>query len=142
MFHNDQIVVVRRGHPQARARSIAELADACWLSFEPRTVIERALVAFGLPGARQIVQCESLNVMVALLTCTDMLAVTSRRLLSIPHAGVALQEIRTAERLAPMTTGLFVRGDAPLTPAAAAMAKALVDVGRALPSGEATTARR
>ena len=80
--------------------------------------------------------------MVALLADTDMLAVTSRRVLSMPQAGGALQEVRTAERLAPMTTGLFVRADAPLTPAAAAMAKALVDVGRSLPAGEATTTRR
>ena len=142
IFHNDQIVVVRRGHPRARARSIVELADACWLSFEPRDVMDRALVALGLPGARQIVQCESLNVMVALLASTDMLAVTTRRLLSTPQAGVALQEVRTVERLAPLTTGLFVRADAPLTPAAAAMAKALVDVGRTLPAFAATTARR
>lgn len=142
IFHNDQIIVVRRGHPQARPRSIVDLADACWLSFEPRAVIDRVLVALGLPGARQLIQCESLNVMVALLADTDMLAVTSRRLLSMPQAGVALQEISTTVRMPPMTTGLFVRADAPLTPAAAAMAKALVEIGRALPAGEATTARR
>ena len=73
--------------------------------------------------------------MVALLADTDMLAVTSRRLLSMRQAGVALQEISTTERMPPMTTGLFVRADEPLTPAAAAMAKALVEVGRALPAG-------
>jgi hypothetical protein len=32
--------------------------------------------------------------------------------------------------IAPMTTGLYVRADAPLTPPAAAMAKILVDIGR------------
>ena len=135
IFHNDQIVVGRRGHPQIRARSIVDLADACWLSFEPRDVIDRVLVTLGLAGARQLIQCESLNVMVAMLATTDMLAVTSRRMLSLPQAGIVLQEIRTAERMLPMTTGLFVRADAPLTPAAAAMAKALVEIGRELPAG-------
>lgn len=142
IFHNDQIVVSRRGHPLSRAKSIVQLADACWLSFEPRTVIERVLASLGLAGTREVIQCESLNVMVALLAETDMLAVTSRRLLSMPQAGAALQEIGTAERMPPMTTGLFVRADAPLTPAAAVMAKVLAEIGRALPASEATTARR
>ena len=142
IFSNDQIVVGRRGHPLARARSITELAGVCWLSFEPRAVIDRVLVAMGLTGARELVQCESLNVMVALLADTDMLAVTSRRMLSLPQAGASLLEIKTAERMPPMTTGLFTRADAPLTPAAAAMAKALVEIGRELPLSEAAEARR
>ena len=142
IFSNDQIVVGRRGHPLARARSINELAEVCWLSFEPRAAIDRVLVALGLTGARELIQCESLNVMVALLADTDMLAVTSRRMLSLPQAGASLLEVRTAERMPPMTTGLFTRADAPLTPAAAAMAKALVEIGRELPLSEATATRR
>ena len=141
IFSNDQIVVGRRGHPLARARSINELAEVCWLSFEPRAVIDRVLVALGLTGARELIQCESLNVMVALLADTDMLAVTSRRMLSLPQAGASLLEVRTAERMPPVTTGLFTRADAPLTPAAAAMAKALVEIGRELPVSEATATR-
>ena len=142
IFSNDQIVVGRRGHPLARARSINELAEVCWLSFEPRAVIDRVLVALGLTGARQLIQCESLNVMVGLLADTDMLAVTSQRMLSLPQAFTSLLEIRTAERMRPMTTGLFTRADAPLTPAAAAMAKALVEVGRELPVSEPTATGR
>ena len=142
IFSNDQIVVGRRGHPLARARSINELAEVCWLSFEPRAVIDRVLVALGLTGARELIQCESLNVMVALLADTDMLAVTSRRMLSLPQAGASLLEVRTAERMPPMTTGLFTRADTPLTPAATAMAKVLVEIGRELPLSEATATRR
>ena len=142
IFSNDQIVVGRRGHPLARARSINELAEVCWLSFEPRAVIDRVLVALGSTGARELIQCESLNVMVALLADTDMLAVTSRRMLSLPQAGASLVEVRTAERMPPMTTGLFTRADAPLTPAATAMAKVLVEIGRELPLSEATATRR
>ena len=142
IFSNDQIVVGRRGHPLARARSINELAEVCWLSFEPRAVIDRVLVALGSTGARELIQCESLNVMVALLADTDMLAVTSRRMLSLPQAGASLREVRTAERMPPMTTGLFTRADTPLTPAATAMAKVLVEIGRELPLSEATATRR
>ena len=142
IFSHDQIVVGRRGHPLARARSINELAGMCWLSFEPRAVIDRVLVALGLTGARELIQCESLNVMVALLANTDMLAVSSRRMLTLAQAGASLLEIRLAERMPPMTTGLFTRADAPLTPAAAAMAKALVEIGRELPASEASATRR
>ena len=142
IFSHDQIVVGRRGHPLARARSINELAEMCWLSFESRAVIDRVLVALGLTGARELIQCESLNVMVALLADTDMLAVTSRRMLTLAQAGTSLLEIRLAEWMPPMTTGLFTRADAPLTPAAAAMAKALVEIGRELPVSEASATRR
>ena len=142
IFSNDQVVVARQGHPMAHARSISELTDMCWLSFEPRAVIDHVLVTLGLTGARELVQCESLNVMVALLADTDMLAVTSRRMLSLPQAGASLLEIRLAERIPPMTTGLFTRAGAPLTPAAAAMAKALVEVGRDLPVSQGFATRR
>jgi len=142
IFSNDQIVVGRRGHPLARARTTRALAEVCWLSFEPRAVIDRVLVALGLNGARHLIQCESLNVMVALLADTDMLAVTSRRLLSLPQTGASLLEIETVERMPPMTTGLFTRADAPLTPAATAMAKTLVEIGRELPLSDAAAVRR
>ena len=132
IFHNEQIVVARKGHPLGKARSIEELSGAHWLSFEPRPVVDQVLVALGLPGARKLTQCESLNVLVALLASSDLLAVASTRILSLPQSGKALQQIEIAERLAPMTTGLYTRADAPLTPPAIAMAKVLVDIGRAL----------
>jgi LysR family transcriptional regulator, regulator of abg operon len=132
VFHNEQIIVGRKRHPLGGARSIVELSNAHWLSFEPRPVVDRVLSALGLPGARQLMQCESLNVMVALLAGSDLLTVASRRILALPQSGKALQEIHIAERIAPMTTGLYVRADAPLTPPAAAMAKILVDIGRGL----------
>jgi len=132
IFHNDQIVVGRKGHPLAGARSIAELAEAHWLSFEPRAVVDRILVSLGLPGARRLLQCESLNVLVALLATSDLLAVVSRRVLTLPQSANALQEIDITERIAPMTTGLYTRADSPLTPPAAAMSKVLVEIGRGL----------
>lgn len=141
VFHNQQIVVGRRGHPLARARSIGDFEGACWLSFEPRPVVDRVLLGLGLAGARQSIQCESLNVMLALLSRTDMIAITSSRMLALPHAAGILQEIRTPARLAPMTTGIFVRADVPLTRPAAAMAKLLVDTGREM-SGTLVAASR
>jgi LysR family transcriptional regulator, regulator of abg operon len=132
VFHNEQIVVGRKGHPLTRAGSISDLSDAHWLSFEPRPVVDRVLTGLGLSGARQLMQCESLNVLVALLASSDMLAVASSRILGLAVSGKSLQQIPIRERIAPMTTGLFVRAETPLTPPAAAMAKLLVEFGRKL----------
>jgi len=134
IFNNEQIVVARKGHPLAGARSITELSQAHWLSFEPRPVVDRVLAAAGLPGARRLMQCESLNVLVAVLGSSDLLALASRRMLTLPQSAKALQEIPIRERVPPMTTGLYTRSDTPPTRAAAAMAKLLVEFGRSLPA--------
>jgi DNA-binding transcriptional LysR family regulator len=134
VFSNEQIVVSRKGNPLARARSISELAQAHWLSFEPRAVVDQVLSDLGLPGAHQLMQCESLNVLVALLADSNMLALASRRVLALPAARGVLQEISIAERIPPMTTGLYVVADTPLTRPAAAMARLLVEFGRRLPA--------
>jgi LysR family transcriptional regulator of abg operon len=133
IFHNEQIIVGRIGHPLARARSVSQLADAHWLSFEPRRVVDQVLKDLGLDGARQLMQCESLHVLLELLADSDMLAIASRRLLTLPGAGGMLQEIAVAERIPSMTTGLYVVADTPLTTPASAMAKLLVEIGRTLP---------
>jgi len=132
LFHNEQIVVCRKGHPLARARSIDELAKAHWLSFEPRPVVNRVFAALGLPESHKLMQCESLNVLVALLVTSDLLTIASARILTLPQSRDALREISVKERIKPMATGLYTRAGAPLTRPAAAMAKVLLDVGRAL----------
>ena len=132
IFHNDQVVVGRKGHPLAGARSITELSEAHWLSFEPRPVVDRVFSGLGLPGARKLMQCESLNVLVALLATSDLLAVTSTRVLTLPQSGKSLQQIAIIERIPPMATGLYTRADTPMTRPAAALAKVLAEIGRGL----------
>jgi len=132
IFHHNQIVVARRGHPLAKVRRAAELVGAEWLSFEPRAVTDKALTHLGVPAPRQITQCESLNVLFALLADSDMLAVASHRILALPNAGRSIQEITVSDRMATLTVGLYSRADAPLTPPAAALARLIVEVGRGM----------
>jgi LysR family transcriptional regulator, regulator of abg operon len=132
VFHNEQIIVGRRGHPLGKTGSIAGLAQAHWLSFEPRPVVDRVLSGLGVSSGYRLTQCESLNVLVELLARSNMLALASRRVLALPAAGGMLQEIPIAERIPPLTTGLYVVADAPLTKPAAAFAKLLVEFGRRL----------
>ena len=128
--HLEQIVVARRGHPLARARSAAALASVEWLSNLRRVAAAEALRAIGAPEPRRITECESFSAMVTLLAGSDMLAVVQHPLLDMPQVADALQEIPIAQRLPGLTVGLHTRADAPLTRPAAALARLLSDIGR------------
>jgi hypothetical protein len=59
-----------------------------------------------------------------------MLGTISRRLLTEPLVHDSLQEIAVAEPMPSMTVGLITRTDPPLTPVAAAMARAVTAAAR------------
>ena len=135
LFRSPRAIVARKDHPQSDARSLAELADADWLGLPPFghwSERQAPLTPPILQNARQLIECDSYNSVVALLASTDMIAILSRRLLSEPYARENLQEIKVRERLPSFSVGLFSRADTPLTPAAAAMAKALAATARQL----------
>ena len=86
----------------------------------------------GLPGPRQMVQCDSYNVALALLAKTDMLGLISSWMLKESRARDLLQQIAVTEPMPSYTVGIFTRMDPPLTPLAAALARALTAVARQL----------
>lgn len=128
--HLSQIVVARRGHPLAHARSATELASQEWVCNLRRAATAENLRAIGVPEPRQITECESFSAMRSLLAQSDMLAVVQHPFLDMPQAAEAIQEIRIAERLPGLTVGLHTRADAPLTRPAAALARLLSEIGR------------
>ena len=134
LFRSDFVVAARKGHPLRNARSLAQLAQAEWLTLAPRLgVLDRAFSLASLPApGPPLVQCESFNGIVAIAAKTDMLTFVARWMLAHPFARDLLQEIPIAERLPPITHGMFTRADAPLTPVAAAMAKSMAAAARAL----------
>jgi LysR family transcriptional regulator of abg operon len=121
-----------RGTLWANARSLAELVGATWLVFEPRPLFERMFSDAGLLPPRPAIQCESANASLLLLANTDAVAVLPRGFFSLPRAGGILQEIAIAERIPSFTFGMFKRADAPLTPIASGLAKAVTAVARRL----------
>jgi DNA-binding transcriptional LysR family regulator len=128
LFVHDRVVVGRKSHPLAGARSLAKLVHASWLSFEPREMLERSFSDCGLAVPSPIMQCESYIGFLRLLEATDMLGViprSTRRLAADP-----LHVFQLSERLPTLTVGMFTRADSPLTPAAAALAKAVVAAAR------------
>jgi LysR family transcriptional regulator, regulator of abg operon len=131
------VVAGRRGHPLRRAKSLQGLADAHWLMFAPQDSpgmpFTRTFSAAGLPLPRSLVQCESYAVMFAMLAKTDALALTTPQFLAEPYVRGVLEEIPIDTPPTPLTIGMFTRADAPLTIAAAAMARAMIAAARALP---------
>jgi DNA-binding transcriptional LysR family regulator len=136
LFRNDFVVVARKGHPLEKARSLAELAEANWISLLPLDApggpFDRAFSPAGLSVPQQVIQCESYNTAIGLIAKTDMLGFLSRQLLSESILGDFLQEIPVVESMPSFIVGMFTRADTPLTQIAGAMAKALTAAARAL----------
>jgi LysR family transcriptional regulator of abg operon len=131
------IIAARRGHPLCHARSLRELADATWIVFsEPggEGFVEASYRASGLPEPRAAVRCESYASALALMARTNAIGLVVPQLLREPYSVGALQAIRINEPIPPMTFGIFRRADAPLSPAAAAMAQAMTTAARELAS--------
>jgi DNA-binding transcriptional LysR family regulator len=130
LFVHDRVVVGRKSHPLARAKSLAGLVHASWLSFEPREMLERNFADRGLAVPCPIMQCESYIGFLRLLEATDMLGVIPRSTQRLAAAPLHVFELN--ERLPTLTVGMFTRADSPLTPAAAALAKAVAAASRKL----------
>lgn len=133
LFAPERVVMGRRGHPLSRAKSLAELTSSAWLTFEPQALVERDFASHGLPMPRPLVLCESYIGFLRLLENTDMLGIVPR--IARPLAGGPLRIFEITEPLLTLTVGMFTRADSPLTPAAAALAKALVASSTRLAKG-------
>jgi len=136
LYRSELFVAARKGHPLRYARFLAELAAADWLTIStldlPGGEMERLFATAGLPPRRPVIQCESHNVMVALLAGTDMLGLVQRQLMKEPSVREFLQEIPVVDPIPSVTAGIFTRADTPLTRAATAMAKSVTAVARGL----------
>jgi LysR family transcriptional regulator, regulator of abg operon len=136
LFRMQWAVVARKGHPLGNAGSLAQLADANWLCLLPPPTsgspLDLIFSAVGLPGPRAVVECDSHTSMITLIAKTDMLGTISRLFLDQPMVRDSLQEIAVAETMPSLTVGIITRTDPPLTPAAAAMARAVTAAARHL----------
>lgn len=136
LYRTEHVVVARKGHALAKAKSLAELVDAEWLDLmqigQVGAPLSRMFAAAGLPPPHQVVHCDSFNTIVAMVTKTQMLATFPAWLLDEPFARDVLVPIRIAEPMPTLNVGMFTRADAPLTPTAAAMAKEVIAIGRRL----------
>jgi DNA-binding transcriptional LysR family regulator len=135
LLRNDFVVVARKGHPLEKARSLAELVEASWISLLPLDAPDgpfaSAFSPTGLSAPKQVIQCESYNTAIGLIAKSDMVGFLSRQLLADSILGEFLQEVPVSEPLPSFSVGMFTRTDTPLTQAASAMANAIVAASRA-----------
>jgi LysR family transcriptional regulator, regulator of abg operon len=134
LFRTQFVVAARQGHPLANATSLRELARASWIDFSPR--IEQAFITAGVPAPARPVRCESFMALLSTLAKTDALGFVTTHVLAQPIARGALQRIPVREALPTVTVGMVTRTYSPLTPAATAMTKAVIEVARRLAKEE------
>jgi DNA-binding transcriptional LysR family regulator len=136
VWQPELVIVSRKGHPLARADSLAQLASASWLlvyRLGAGGLLEEAFAAAGLGLPRMHVHCESHATALALIAASDLLGlIPLADLQAQPTAGGGLERVKIRERLGRPHMGAFVRADAPLSPAAARMLHALTMAARSI----------
>src|SRR5262249_35853668 len=82
LYRSELCVAANKRHPLRHARTLAELAGADWLAMGTASrsfaFIARLFASAGTPPPSPLIECESINTLVALLATSDMLAVIQR----------------------------------------------------------------
>lgn len=129
LFSTDFVVMVRAGHPLGKARHLAELAEAQWLSTIPsggfqHSVMEAMFEHAGLPLPRRIIHCSSFAIALGLVAGTDSLVVFSR-LLADSVVCFGLQQIPLEQPLPALEMSIIMRKGMLLTPVAQSFVECL-----------------
>ena len=122
LFDNERVVLCRKGHPLANARSLRELADAQWLStsvtFKAEEEINPLFAQMGLPPPRIALQAHSTLTMLVTASHSDLLAMLPIQWMHSPMTRDALHRIGIVEKLPAPPICLVRRRGLALTPAA------------------------
>jgi LysR family transcriptional regulator, regulator of abg operon len=120
LFDNTRAVLARAGHPLARVRSLAALADAEWVSIGPKS--ERDLTDLfarhGLAPPRFSATGDSALSLMTLVAHTDLLAMLPRQWTSFAPVASSFAHIRIREVIPAPAIVIVRRTEMPLTPAA------------------------
>ena len=119
LLDTEMVIAVRRGHPLAGAKSLADLHDATWLHLGvgdlENLLVVRTFRAYQFPAPRLKVECRSLTTSVMLLQSSDLLCMLPRPIVEDSTMHDALAIINVREPIALNTLGLIYRADTPLT---------------------------
>lgn len=128
---NERIVIGRKNHPLARARSLKELSDAEWANntiTQPADGELSALFAeHGLGTPRLAMRTQSALSLLVALASSDLLAMVPRQWERFELMGETLQMVPIRERLSAPRLVLIRRAAMPLTPAAEHFAQLLMN---------------
>lgn len=122
LFDNTRLIVGRKGHPLAQARSLRELVDAEWITTSITHKAEEELgplfAQHGLPAPRLAMRARSALTYLVALAYSDLLMMLPVQWTQSPLLRDAVQPIRVREVLPAPPVCLVRRGGMPLTPAA------------------------
>ena len=122
LFDNSRVIVGRKGHPLAGARSLAELAGAEWITSRITHKAEEEIgplfAEHGLPPPRLVMRAQSSMSFLVAMTYSDLLMMLPVQWPQFPLWRDVLQTIPVQEALPAPAISLVQRAGLPLTPAA------------------------
>lgn len=122
LFENTRVILGRRGHPLAQARSLRDLVEAEWLTTSITYKAEEELgpifASHGLPAPRLVLRAQSALTFLTTVPYTDLLMMAPVQWLLSPLTNGLVQQIKVAEHLAAPPICIVQRTGMPLTPAA------------------------
>lgn len=122
LFANTRVILGRKGHPLAHAKSLRELVRAEWATTSITTQAEYELgplfTQHGLPEPKLVLQAHSALTLIVSLLHSDLLAMAPVQWTGFSLTKDALQTIEVSEPLQAAPICLIQRAGLPLTPAA------------------------
>lgn len=122
LFDNPRVILGRKGHPLAGARSLSELVNAEWatasLTHLPVDELGPLFARNGLPEPRLVVQAQSALTFLFTVAYSDLLIMLPQQWTQAPLFSQVFDRIDIVEQLSIAPICLVVRHGRPLTPAA------------------------
>ena len=122
LFDNTRVILGRKGHPLAGARSLGELAGAEWITTAITTKAEEELgplfAVHGLPPPRIGMCAQSAQTFLVSMVYSDLLMMLPVQWVKFPLWRDVLQQIMVREALPGPSIYIVRRAGMPLTPAA------------------------
>ena len=122
LFDNTRVILGRKGHPLARARSLRDLVDAQWVTTSITHKAEEELgpifEQFGLPPPRLVMQAHSALTFIVAVAYSDLLTMLPVQWPRFQLTRDALQRINVVEPLPGPPICIVRRAGLRLTPAA------------------------
>lgn len=121
LVDNTRVILCRKGHPLAGARSLSELVDAEWVTtsvtFKPEEELGPLFAQYGLPKPKLVLHAHSALMFLTALTTTDMVAALPVQFAELAMTGATLDIIKVKEPLPEPPICLVRRSGLPPTPA-------------------------
>ena len=122
LFQNQRLILCRKNHPLASARSLRDLRDADWITTSITADATDEIGIFfkrhRLPPPRLAVRSQSALTLMTCIAHSDLLAMVPRQWADFELTRDVLGTIVVEEELTAPPLVLIKRGDLPLTPAA------------------------